>query len=74
MPQHDVNVPKKLFRVSEVAEALGICKSDVERLIKSGDLPSLRIGRSLRGHAEDLDAWLEARRLESSRDRGSGAA
>lgn len=70
MPQYDAHAPKKLFRVSEVAEILSLCKSKVERLIKTGDMPSVRIGRSLRVHAEDLDAWLDARR-PSSGSRGT---
>lgn len=69
MPQYNTEVSKKLFRVIEVAEILSICKSKVERLIKSGELPSVRIDRSLRVHAEDLDAWIEARRLVSREER-----
>ena len=33
------------YKVSEVAEALGISRATVWRLIKQGEIPAVRIGR-----------------------------
>ena len=47
--------------VGEVARQLRVSNMTVYRLINAGDLPALRIGRSYRLRAEDVDAYLAAR-------------
>ena len=42
------NTPPKLLNADEVAQNLGISKSSVQRLIKTGQITSLKIGSSRR--------------------------
>jgi excisionase family DNA binding protein len=52
---------EQLFTVQEVAKRLAISIATVWRLSKSGDLPKpVRIGRSVRWRASDLQNHLEA--------------
>ena len=46
----------------EVLAYLRITPRTVYRLIRSGELPALRIGRQWRFRRTDLDAWLERQR------------
>jgi excisionase family DNA binding protein len=57
---------KLLLRPVEAAEAIGISRSKIYELLASGDLPSVRIGASVRVPVEALRAWI-ARQLETSR-------
>jgi len=52
-----------LLTVAEVASAMRISTMTVYRLIKSGELPAVRIGRQWRFRRADLDAWVERQRL-----------
>jgi excisionase family DNA binding protein len=47
-----------VLRVEDVALALRVDKSSVYRLARSGQLPSLRLGRSLRFTRDGLRAFL----------------
>jgi excisionase family DNA binding protein len=47
--------------VAEVAEQLRVSSMTVYRLIKSGELQSLRIGRSYRLRPADVDQFLARR-------------
>ena len=49
----------------EVAEALRVSDMTVYRLIKSGELRALRIGKSFRISEEDFDAYLADRFTEA---------
>jgi len=53
-----------LLRPIEVAEAIGIGRSKVYELLASGELPSIRIGSSLRVPVAALRDWIEARTRE----------
>lgn len=44
--------------VAEVASILRVSTMTVYRLIQSGDLPALRVGKSYRLRADDVDAFL----------------
>ena len=52
----------EMLTVAEVAERLRVSKMSIYRLIEGGDLPSLRVGRSFRVEAAELDAYLERAR------------
>src|SRR6266545_6833602 len=58
-----VNVPptRLLLRVEEVAEALAVSRSAVYALIRSGEIPSVKIGRSTRVSLEALRRWIRLR-------------
>ena len=53
-----------LLRPTEAAEAIGIGRSKIYELLAAGDLPSIRIGGSVRVPVEALRAWI-ARQLEA---------
>lgn len=50
-----------LMRVAEVAEALSISRSAVYELIRSGEIPAVKIGRSTRVSLEALKRWIRQR-------------
>jgi excisionase family DNA binding protein len=51
----------RLFTVAEVAEAMRVSNMTVYRLIKSGELPALRVGKGYRIFEADLDRFLSDR-------------
>ncbi|MHB1598723.1 MAG: helix-turn-helix domain-containing protein [Acidimicrobiales bacterium] len=55
----------QFLTVSEVASALRISNMTVYRLIGSGQLPAVRVGRSYRLRLEDVDRYLAARFTEA---------
>ncbi len=50
-----------LLRAEEVAHLLGIGRSKVYELIAAGELPVVRVGRSLRVNRLALERWIEDR-------------
>jgi excisionase family DNA binding protein len=52
---------KLLLRPVEAADAIGIGRSKVYELLASGELPSIRIGASVRVPVDALKAWIAAR-------------
>ncbi len=51
----------RFLTVQEVAGLMRVSPMTVYRLIKSGDLPAVRVGRSFRVRDSDVDKYLEAR-------------
>jgi excisionase family DNA binding protein len=47
-----------LLSVQEVCEALGMGKSWVYQRIRSGEIPSIKLGGSLKVKREDLEEYL----------------
>jgi excisionase family DNA binding protein len=47
--------------VQEVADLMRVSSMTVYRLIKSGDLPAVRVGRSFRVSEPDVDLYLSSR-------------
>lgn len=58
--------PDGFMTVAEVAQTLRVTSMSVYRLIKSGDLPALRVGRSLRIRADAFARYLDDARTEAS--------
>lgn len=59
-----------LLRPTEAAELIGIGRSKVYELLAAGELPSIRIGGSVRVPVDELRAWIARRiaeRNEASR-------
>jgi excisionase family DNA binding protein len=50
----------RLLTVAEVADHMRVSNMTVYRLIKSGTLPALRVGKNYRIRARDLTAYLDA--------------
>jgi excisionase family DNA binding protein len=51
-----------LLTVGEVATMMRVSNMTVYRLIKSGAMPAVRVGKSYRIRQRDLDAYLDASR------------
>jgi excisionase family DNA binding protein len=51
---------KILLRPVEAADALAIARSRVYALIASGEIPSVRIGKSVRVPSAALSAWVRS--------------
>ena len=58
---------REYLKVPEVAEVLRIARSRAYELVGSGEIPSVRIGRSVRVSRRELDRWLEEQRQPSVR-------
>lgn len=50
------------LKVPEVAEILRIARNRAYELIADGEIPAVRIGRSVRVSRKGLDRWLEGQR------------
>jgi excisionase family DNA binding protein len=48
----------RLYRVPEVAKILGVGRTTVYALIKSGDLPSVRVAGCRRVSSHDLESYV----------------
>ena len=55
----------RLLTVAEVAEVLRVSNMTVYRLIKSGELPALRVGKNYRIRETELEAYLSAGLIDS---------
>ncbi len=65
----------RLLTVREVAEAMRVSNMTVYRLIKSGELDAIRVGRNFRIRDSDLEAYFDRRSvsaLAGGRDRTPG--
>ncbi len=51
-----------LLRPTEVATLLGLGRSTIFALLAAGDLPVIRIGRSVRVPRAALELWIDERR------------
>jgi excisionase family DNA binding protein len=58
---------REWYTISEVRVILGIGSTKAYELVQTGDLPAIRIGRALRVHQRDIDAWAERIRYLDSR-------
>jgi len=55
------NADKGTFlTVAEVADIMRVSKMTVYRLVHSGDLPAVRVGRSFRVHEKAVNDYLDA--------------
>lgn len=55
----------RFLTVAEVADALRVSTMTVYRLIRSGELPAARIGRSYRLRPADVDSFLAQRFIKA---------
>jgi excisionase family DNA binding protein len=55
----------RLLTVNEVADLLRVSRMTVYRLIKDGEMPAFRVGRSYRLRDEDVQAYLMQRYTEA---------
>jgi excisionase family DNA binding protein len=55
----------RFLTVSEVADLLRVSSMTIYRLIKDGEMPAVRVGKSYRLREEDIDAYLTKRYTEA---------
>lgn len=55
----------RFVTVAEVAKRLRVSNMTVYRLVKSGQLPAVRVGRGYRIPEADLERYLEARYMDA---------
>jgi excisionase family DNA binding protein len=60
----------RLLTAREVSEALGLPKWRVYQLAREEDLPSVRLGRSLRFDGDALAEWIQAGGTAAHGDEG----
>ena len=51
---------RELLRAEEVARVLSVGRSKVFEMFRAGELPVIRLGRSVRVPKRALEAWIEA--------------
>ena len=61
----------QLLSVSEVGELLGMGRSWVYQQIKSGQIPSVQLGGSVKVKREDLEEYIQNHRRQASRGAGN---
>ncbi len=57
----------ELLTVAEVAGLLRVSTMTVYRLIRTGELPAVRVGRNYRVRRNDLDLYLQEKIVEPER-------
>lgn len=50
------------MKVGEIAEELRIARSRAYELVATGEIPAVRIGRSVRVNRNELEKWLQQQR------------
>jgi excisionase family DNA binding protein len=61
MARRDPSQADRLLTVGEVAALMRVSNMTVYRLIKSGDLAAIRVGKNYRIRNADVDRYLNAR-------------
>lgn len=59
--------PQKLLTAADLVDRLQISKSQAYQLLRSGDIATVHLGRSVRVTEEDLQAYLKSIRQEPAR-------
>ncbi|RMI09129.1 helix-turn-helix domain-containing protein [Cellulomonas triticagri] len=62
----------RFLTVAEVAEVMRVSKMTVYRLLHSGEMPAVRVGRSFRVPQDALDHYLSTARLDLAADEDEG--
>jgi len=65
MDQSSSGVATEFLTVSEVAAALRVSNMTVYRLVSAGELPAVRVGRSVRLRRDEVDEYLSGRLIKA---------
>jgi excisionase family DNA binding protein len=57
----------ELLSIAEVCQELGMGKSWVYRRLKNGEIPSIKLGRTIKVQRSDLEVYLESMRYSVPR-------
>ena len=60
----------ELLSIPEVCQELGMGKSWVYRKLKSGEIPSVKLGRNIKVRRGDLEGYLETQRYQPTAAEG----
>ena len=60
--------PGEVLKIPEVVERLRLSRSKIYELMQTGELPSLKVGRSRRVLASDVEAFLRRCRVAAPRE------
>ena len=61
-PSARASLAEPLLTADDVAGLLGVKRSTVYELTRSGRLPAVKVGRAIRFLRPDLEAWLDHQR------------
>ena len=62
-PQQDEQRGVQLLSIPQLCQELGMGKSWIYRRLRSGEIPSVKLGRSIKVKREDLEEYLEKHRF-----------
>jgi excisionase family DNA binding protein len=60
------NIEQEWLSLREMQQILGIGKTKAYELVATGDIPSVRIGRSIRVSVLELSRWLDEQRYPNN--------
>jgi len=60
----------KYLKIEDVSAYLNIKSKTLYAIVESGDIPHYRIGRLIRFIREDVDLWMEAKKVNGSNPLG----
>ncbi len=63
----DATARPAFLTVAEVADAMRVSRMTVYRLVHSGEMPAIRVGKSYRVPASALEQYLEQATIEQGR-------
>jgi len=55
----DIQAEREWITLKDMERLLGIGSTKAYELVTSGEVPSVRIGRSIRINKQELEGWLE---------------
>jgi excisionase family DNA binding protein len=63
-----VEIDKDWLSVADICEYMGVSTFVVTRVLRSGELPAVKMGREWRVSRVDFEEWLNIQRLSSMLD------
>ena len=60
---------RKAYKIGEVAQALGIGKTTIHKLLREGELQKIKLGRSTLVSADSIDALLQRNAVQAGPQR-----
>lgn len=57
-------MPEKYLSLEEVADQLGVTYQLIYKLVRTGELPAIRLGKLYRVSQDDLDEYLGSRKVK----------
>jgi len=59
----------KWLTLEQIAEYLQMSTSSIYKMAQAGKIPSYKVGRQWRFRKEEIDAWVEKRKVVRQKDR-----